>query len=207
MILYLNLPVPLSPTDRESAKPYLPAVIQFYLLQQAYLEHHKIDRGGPRILVAAPSAQVAHLISALSKLLPWQLLRDMTFSTYEHDVQKQHYRICGICLLPSQSNNSSRILNLDSYTTDFVIDTYAERELSMSDDFLPELYKRAVIHYAKFMTKYFYYSVASDIRVEAFLKKMELIPNLTVETFLGYYYATFVASGETQSAVTKLPIG
>ncbi len=181
--------------DREQAKTYLPFVIQCYLLRRAIVEHSGLAQGAPRILIIAPAAQVAYLISALSRLLPRQLLLDVTFSTYEHDVLDQKYHLCGTCLLPRQDRDI-RLLGSIPYTTNFVLNTYTQD----TQQYIPPAFhldiSKEVSHYADFAVKAFG-SDYVDYKLRTFLKQMESFSQLNIGAFLEQYHKAFGGLGPT----------
>src|SRR5205823_10657256 len=76
---------------------YLPYVIQAYLTKKPLTE--KKQTVPQKLYIAADDDDVALFILGLTRCLPEQLLKGLTFSTYERDVAEATTEIIGNCWL------------------------------------------------------------------------------------------------------------
>jgi hypothetical protein len=90
-----------------------------------------------RIVIAAPPDTVAYLIAALIRVMPDHFLKNITFSTYEHDVQTRYpLDIVGTCLPPIIHNRSHKpqdILPAAIYKTNLALNTYQSSQSMLAD--------------------------------------------------------------------------
>jgi hypothetical protein len=169
--------LPISPADRRAADACLPFLLQFFLLQQVYLERRDAGekRPVPRILINLAADQVAYLIYALSRLLPFQLLNTTTFNTYEHDLHKQFYTICGTGLTNLASHKSD----------DFILESAVQSEpQALYRDSISSVLRDKIANYASQATRWFKPDMSLASEASAFLLGMEASPQLSVEAFL-----------------------
>src|SRR5262249_11216116 len=80
-------------------RKYLPGIIEAYLTKNLLREKRGPGAERQKIYIAAPDNDVALLISGLIHSLPAQLLQELTFSTYEQNVNDATTEIVGTCWL------------------------------------------------------------------------------------------------------------
>jgi len=89
------LPAMRDERDVEMIRWYLPLILEAYLTKNLHCEQSGLPRTQYKIYIAATDHEVALLISGLIQCLPEQLVKDLTFSTYEHDVTEATTEIVG----------------------------------------------------------------------------------------------------------------
>lgn len=104
-----------------SLREHLTFVIQAYLLLKPY----------QRLYIAAPAEQVAILIWGLSHSIPRSLQLQLTFSTYEHNVQQAEACVIGTCWLAAAGQD----LPPECYIEQgLALNTYSGKCSSLADD-------------------------------------------------------------------------
>ena len=92
-----------SGVDASQMQLYFPLFVSEYLTWRGRWQQWRASPSGepPRLYIAAPPDMIAAFLYGLTICLPWQLLTDLTFSTYEDDIRKSQALLIGTCWLPN----------------------------------------------------------------------------------------------------------
>jgi GTPase-associated protein 1, middle domain/GTPase-associated protein 1, N-terminal domain type 2 len=115
--------------DISTLEDYLPCIMQ------AFLTPEEVQK----LYIVAPARQVATLIWGLTHSLPLSLLKQFTFSTYEHDPKNASMRIVGTChpYTEQETSFSHQNLSTDYYNEKgLVLNWYAGKcpEVTLKED-------------------------------------------------------------------------
>src|SRR5207253_141801 len=97
------------PRSTERVQEYFPYIIEAYLTKKPGQERGSAELTPQRLYIAAPDDDIAYLIFGLIYCLPPRLVRNITFSTYEH-LEHNHteppMEIVGTCWLSGSDKDS-----------------------------------------------------------------------------------------------------
>jgi len=149
---------PYTPEDGKKIKTYLPYVIQAYLMKKPlYKDGQKIPYP---LYIVGRDDDVAHLITGLTQSLPNSLLKNLTFSTYEHNIFEAPTEIVGTCWLSVPDAEENPLLERlfpSWYAKELlVLNCYTDIRSPLEDNPLLE-YKSLANDFAADATGYFLY--------------------------------------------------
>lgn len=159
-------------TDFSRISEYLPFVIHAYLTRKPY----------QRLYIVAHADIVADLIFGLTRCLPRQLLRDLTFSTYEYDVlSKDQVLVVGTCW--DKSEGTRRDLPVSCYEQDLAINCESGKKSALEHNPL-------VARFADYATRCLMtddFSELDQVIEEIDSEKTDALVGLRAEEFLDHY--------------------
>lgn len=169
-----------------SVQKYFQYIIQAYLTKKPLPEKKTGQLVPQKIYIAAPDDDIAQLILGLTSCLPPQLLKGLTFSTYEHDITQATTEIIGTCWLSTpeaeQDPHVGHLLPAQYYQEKLAINCYTGDHSLLENNPLVEN-KPLVAQFAQLALRYFVQQGGTK-KFEAFLNRARDIPDLDVDQFL-----------------------
>jgi hypothetical protein len=180
--------IPSSRRGTRKIRACLPYIIQAYLTKKPLVDRKTLQTVPQKLYIAASDDDVAVLISGLAHCLPAQLLKNLTFSTYAHDVTEATTEIVGTCWLsvPELEKNRpvARLLPEQYYREKLAINCYTGKCSPLENNPLVEN-KSLAAQFAQDATEYFVRGGAKEF--EGLLEKARCYANLDVDKLLSLY--------------------
>ena len=177
-------------------KKFLPYVIEAYLTKNLLFEKghatgQSTQSERQKIYIAAPDDLLADLISGLIHTLPPQLVQDLTFSTYEDNINEASTEIVGTCW-PSDGtqgqNPAVQQLLPESFFQDkLAINCYMKHDYTeLKNSQLIEQHSLAP-RFAQDATTHFLTNAPARSKFATLLTLAKKYPQLTISDFLDLY--------------------
>ncbi len=175
----------LNPHGRDLIQKYLPFLVQAYLSKNLRAEK-RYSSSPPKLYIAASDSNIALLIAKLVECLPPQLVRNLTFSTYESRLRESATEIVGRCWYSSpdaeQDPDVQKLLPFD-YREELAINCYTG-EVSHLANHVRVQHDPRIERCAQEATNYI---LSQDQTYQEMLHEVKHLSQLTVEQFLTFY--------------------
>ena len=190
---------------RKKIETYLPYVIQAYLTKTLLYEQSGSQQNREKIYIAAPDSDVALLIQGLTNSLPIQLVKCLTFSTYENDIKDAKTEIIGTCWLTGREQDQivTQLLPAQYYQDQIALNCYTGISSPLENHPLFLNNPSAAQYIAQYgqiiekcacdATNYFIENKGL-LEFDVLLKALKIYPDLSVKEFLKRY-KEFVIGG------------
>lgn len=185
---------PLQPSEatREKTRRYFPYIVQAYLTKTLIPKRNSPLLTRQPLYVVADDADIAYFIFGLIYCLPPQLVKDITFSTYEHNLAEPLIEIVGTCW-PSNFDGDQQAKNPFS-PQDYqpggklAVNCYAELWSPLENNPLV-MYDPRAADFAKDALAYLIEGRVTGFDFKRFLDETSRIPDeqLDIPTFLNLY--------------------
>lgn len=179
--------IDIDPQHAQWIEKQLSYLVWTYLIKKPYIDSATELEGPEQIYIAAPDNDIALLISGLTHGLPEQLVKNLTFSTYESDVAEATTEIVGTCWLSvpgaRQDPHVASLLPDEYYYEKLAMNCYTGWQTQIENHPLVK-YRPFAQQCAQHAVQYFLYG---DMEYEAFLDDTKESPNLTIDEFLRRY--------------------
>ncbi len=195
-------------TQRDAKlQAYLPYFIEAYLTKTLRFEEEKKQRH--KLYIAASDDVAAGLIDGLIYSLPRQLLKQLTFSTYECDVHEAATEIVGTCWLSSSVQEQNplvkQLLPAEFYEEKLAINCYTGKSSPLENH--PHVLNHPLANlYAQDATDYFLSGSSQEFQeFQDLLDTANSHSNLTVRDLLRLYEILVIeAQKPSQAAIEDL---
>ncbi len=176
----------LNPQNRNLIQTYLPFLVRAYLSKN--LRAEKAGLAPPRLYIVASDDDVALLIAMLLDCLPPQLVKSVTFTTYESRLREATTEIIGRCWYSPDAElepDISNLLPLDN-REELILNCYTGETSDLAVHGRVQNDPRAELC-AQDATSYILSHYKDPEYYLELLKEIEHFPDLTVEQFLTFY--------------------
>jgi len=181
-----------------SIRNFLPYLIEAYLTKKPVIEPKTKKKVPQKIYLAGPDNEIAQLIFALTCCLPAQLLKDLTFSTYEPNIHGATTEIIGTCWLSlpeaEKDPHAQRLLLEEHHQQKLTLNCYTGRCTELQGNPLVE-HRPLVVKFAHDATIYFLREGSQEFR-DNFLMLLDIASSSDRDELLTLY-ESLIIQGET----------